>query len=166
MHMPSHTRIPLSVRIDQEDADFIASLKIEGAATPSEKIRELLKQARLAHTQTHDYAHVLSHMERLLHDAKHQILYSEKELGVHSAILARLFDLLPDLAASAADIGTDIDRHTLQQHELRVMQRIARLSEAVLQLAVAGHGIAYDDAVFKQLDNTLQLAQIIRSRQT
>ncbi|MDO4694758.1 MAG: hypothetical protein Q4A62_09110 [Eikenella sp.] len=164
--MPGHTRIPLSVRIDQEDADFIAALKIEGAATPSEKIRELLKQARLSHNQAHDYAHVLSNMERFLHTAKHQILYSEKELGVHSAILARLFELLPDLVATAADIAPDIDRHALQQHEHRVMQRIARLSEAVLQLAVAGHGSAYDDAVFKQLDNTLQLAHIIRSRQT
>ena len=53
--MNATNRIPVSVRITQEDADFIAELKIEGANTPSEKIRELLKQARLAHTQTRDY---------------------------------------------------------------------------------------------------------------
>ncbi len=45
----SANRIPLSVRIDQEEADFIAQLSIEGASTPSEKIRELLKQARMSH---------------------------------------------------------------------------------------------------------------------
>ena len=44
--MNATNRIPVSVRITQEDADFIAELKIEGANTPSEKIRELLKQAR------------------------------------------------------------------------------------------------------------------------
>ena len=43
--MNATNRIPVSVRITQEDADFIAELKIEGANTPSEKIRELLKQA-------------------------------------------------------------------------------------------------------------------------
>ena len=46
----SANRIPLSVRIDQEEADFIAQLSIEGASTPSEKIRELLKQARRPNT--------------------------------------------------------------------------------------------------------------------
>ena len=50
--MNATNRIPVSVRITQEDADFIAELKIEGANTPSEKIRELLKQARLAKKPT------------------------------------------------------------------------------------------------------------------
>lgn len=163
--MPSHNRIPLSVRIDQEDADFIAALQIEGAATPSEKIRELLKQARLSHTQQHDYAYVLDNMERFLHNAKHQILYSEKELGIHSAILARLFELLPDLVATAADISPEIDRHALKQHEHHVMQRIARLTEAILQLAVTGQSSAYDAAVFQQLHTTLRLAQLIHTSQ-
>ena len=58
--MNATNRIPVSVRITQEDADFISELKIEGANTPSEKIRELLKQARLAHTQTHDYGSALN----------------------------------------------------------------------------------------------------------
>lgn len=35
--MNATNRIPISVRITQEDADFIAELKIEGANTPSEK---------------------------------------------------------------------------------------------------------------------------------
>ncbi|MFC7683554.1 hypothetical protein ACTHRC_10005 [Neisseria sp. P0001.S009] len=41
--------ISISMRIAQEDADFIAELKMEGANTPSEKICELLKPACLAH---------------------------------------------------------------------------------------------------------------------
>ena len=35
--MNATNRIPISVRITQEDADFIAELKIEGANTASEK---------------------------------------------------------------------------------------------------------------------------------
>ncbi|MGN6977274.1 hypothetical protein ACTHSZ_23725, partial [Neisseria sp. P0006.S006] len=82
--MNATNRIPISVRITQEDADFIAELKIEGANTPSEKIRELLKLARLAHTQTRDYSSALTAQEQFFQAAKHEILHAEKQAGVHS----------------------------------------------------------------------------------
>ena len=59
-------RIPISVRISQEDADFIANLQVEGANTPSEKIRELLKQARQSYTQPQDYGTALAQAEQFL----------------------------------------------------------------------------------------------------
>lgn len=162
--MPNHNRIPLSVRIDQEDADFIAQLNIEGANTPSEKIRELLKQARLAHTQTQDYPHALTSMEQFFQVAKHHILHAEKELGVHSTILARLFELLPDLAASlASDIQQQPDLEALKAYEKAMMYRIVRLSDAILQLAITGKGAGYDDNVLDELENTLKLAQIVQA---
>ena len=39
-------RIPLSVRITDADAAFLAQYKAEGATTPSEKLRALLADAR------------------------------------------------------------------------------------------------------------------------
>ena len=156
-------RIPLSVRIDQEDADFIAQLQIDGASTPSEKIRELLKQARLAHEQERNYAHALDTMERFVYAAKHSVLHSEKELGVHSAILARLFEQLPDLVATlVADLPDNVDMAALREYEQKAMWRIVRLMDAMLQLAVVGKGAAYDDEVLSQLNNTLRLADIVR----
>jgi len=50
--MNATNRIPISVRITQEDADFIAELKIEGANTPSEKIRLFLSKI-LSHWRLH-----------------------------------------------------------------------------------------------------------------
>lgn len=164
--MPTSNRIPLSVRIEQEDADFIASLQIDGANTPSEKIRELLKQARLAHTQPHDYAAALMAMERFLHNAKHDVLCAEKKWGVHSHILARLFEQLPDLAATLAqDLPDDVDLAMLQNYEREAMWRIVRLMDSVLQLAVTGKGAAYDDKVLQDLENTLRLAAIVKATQ-
>ena len=64
---PSNSRVPISVRISQEDADFIASLQIQGANTPSDKIRELLRQARTLHTQGQDYESSLSLAEQPLY---------------------------------------------------------------------------------------------------
>ncbi len=161
--MNAGNRIPVSVRISQEDADFIAALDIEGAHTPSEKIRELLRQARLAYMQTRDYGAALHAMEQFFQNAKHGVLYAEKQYGVHSHILARLFELLPDLAATlAADLPVEADLEALKQYERETMRRIVRLADSVLQLAVTGKGAAYDDTVLQQLENTLRLAQIVK----
>ena len=161
--MNAGTRIPVSVRITQEDADFIAELKIEGANTPSEKIRELLKQARLAHTQTRDYESALTAQEQFLQAARRSVLHAEKQAGVHSHIVARLFEQLPDLAATlAADLPEEAAQPDLQKYERELMWRIVRLTDSILQLAVTGKGAAYDDTVLQQLENTLKLADIVR----
>lgn len=160
--MPAQNRIPLSVRIDQEDADFIAQIHLEGASTPSEKIRELLKQARIAHTQSHDYAHALDQMEHFVQNAKRTVLHAEKEHGIHSNILARLFEQVPDLAATlAADLPEHISENELREYEREMMWRVVRLTDAILQLAIIGKGAAYDDDVLLQLENTLKLAAIV-----
>lgn len=161
--MNASNRIPVSVRISQEDADFIANLNMEDANTPSEKIRELLKQARLAHTQMHDYGSALNAMEQFFQSAKRDVLHAEKEYGVHSHILARVFELLPDLGATlAADLPEDADLEMLKKYEREVMWRIVRLTDSILQLAVTGKGAAYDDNVLGELENTLKLAQIVQ----
>ena len=153
--MNATNRIPISVRITQEDADFIAELKIEGANTPSEKIRELLKLARLAHTQTRDYSSALT--------AQHDVLHAEKQAGAHSHIVARLFEQLPDLGATlAADLPEEADLDDLKKYERELMWRIVRLTDSILQLAVTGKGAAYDDTVLQQLENTLKLAKIVQ----
>lgn len=161
--MNATNRIPISVRITQEDADFIAELKIEGANTPSEKIRELLKLARLAHTQTRDYSSALTAQEQFFQAAKHEILHAEKQAGVHSHIVARLFEQLPDLGATlAADLPEEADLDDLKKYERELMWRIVRLTDSILQLAVTSKGAAYDDSVLQQLENTLKLAKIVQ----
>jgi len=161
--MAAANRIPISVRISQEDADFIAELKIEGANTPSEKIRELLTQARLAHSQTHDYGTALAAQEQFFQVARHDVLHAEKEWGIHSHIVARLFEQLPDFAATlAADLPENAQAADLKRYECELMRRIVRLTDSILQLAVTGKGAAYDDTVLQQLENTLKLAKIVQ----
>ena len=161
--MAAANRIPISVRISQEDADFIAELKIEGANTPSEKIRELLTQARLAHSQTHDYSAALAAQEQFFQVARRDVLHAEKEWGIHSHIVARLFEQLPDFAATlAADLPENAQAADLKRYECELMRRIVRLTDSILQLAVTGKGAAYDDTVLQQLENTLKLAKIVQ----
>lgn len=119
----------------------------------------------MAHMQTRDYGVALNAMEQFFQTAKHTVLYAEKQYGVHSHILARVFELLPDLGATlAADLSADADLETLKRYEQEAMWRIVRLTDGILQLAVTGKGAAYDDGVLAQLENTLKLAQIVRGQ--
>lgn len=162
--MPATTRVPISVRISQEDADFIASLQINGANTPSDKIRELLTQARTLHSQSMDYDTALTMAEQNLSTARHEILTLEKELGIHSHIVARIFEILPDLMAlMVADYPKSCDKSALIDFEKQAMWRVVRLMDSILQLAVTGKGAGYDDEVLGELNNTLNLAKIIHS---
>ena len=40
---------PLSFRVSDEDAEFLAGLQLPGAVTPSEKLRVLVTRARMEH---------------------------------------------------------------------------------------------------------------------
>lgn len=158
----SSNRIPVSVRISQEDFDFISHLQIDGANTPSEKIREILYQARIDHQKDKNYPTVLTQTEEMLFAAKHQLLTLEKTLGIHSHILARTFELVPDLMATlASEYPQSADKAVLVDYEKQVMWRIVRLMDSVLQLAVTAKGAGYDDKVLHELQNTLNLANII-----
>ena len=126
------------------------------------KIRELLKLARLAHTQTRDYSSALTAQEQFFQAAKHEILHAEKQAGVHSHIVARLFEQLPDLGATLAADYPKKPTSMIEKYERELMWRIVRLTDSILQLAVTGKGAAYDDTVLQQLENTLKLAKIVQ----
>ena len=82
---------------------------------------------------------------------------------MHSAILTRLFELLPDMMATlATDLPESPDIQQLREYEEKNLWRIVRLMDAVLQLAIVGKGAAYDDGVLQHLDNTLKLAAIVQ----
>lgn len=165
--MPVSNRIPLSVRIGQEEADFIASLQIEGAVTLSDKIRELLKQARQAHMGEQDFAHALAQAEQAVLPVRHRLVQAEQELGVHSAVLARLLAALPEWWALATSEGAQltVDAARLQAYEAAMTVHAVRLMEGLLQLMVGASDVAYDETVLHQLDNVLKLAQIVRQQQ-
>jgi hypothetical protein len=54
--------IPISVRITPGDAAFLAQRSIEGAKTPSEKIRGLIAQSREQQSSRRTYAESVAHL--------------------------------------------------------------------------------------------------------
>ncbi|MGN6948021.1 hypothetical protein ACTHS4_12835, partial [Neisseria sp. P0014.S009] len=76
-----------------------------------------------------DYSSAMTAQEQYFQAAKHEILNAEKKAGVHSHIVARLYEQLPDLGATlAADLPEQADLDDLKKYEPELMWRIVRLT--------------------------------------
>lgn len=158
------TRIPFSVRLDADDAQFIASLEMAGISTPSDKIRELLRLARVSVEGNNDYPSCLAQSDKMVQNARHQVLTAEKALGIHSPIVARVLELLPDLMATACtDNPKEPCKQALINYEKQIMWRVVRLMNGILQLGITGTA-GYDDAILDELGSTIALATLIQKQ--
>jgi hypothetical protein len=99
-NMPGKT-VPLSVRISDEDASFLARLDIEGAVTPSEKLRALLTSERRLREGGGDPADAEEMLEDLCRPARRRLRRAEKATGQRSEVAQKLYDRVPKLAALA-----------------------------------------------------------------
>lgn len=159
--------VPFSARISVEDAEFIAGLQIEGANTPSDKLRALLAEARRRHDNAGDYAGALHLAQDWLAPARRGILAREHELKLHSELVLRVMDWLPESLAfllASAGSAEHASASDLEQLERGLMERLARLMDAVLQLAVTGSSPCYDPkVVLERLPSVIQLIRLIVS---
>lgn len=163
--------IPLSVRIAHEDAEFIASLEIEGAKTPSDKVRAIITNARLRQQQGDSYALSLSSNQEMLAAAQQRCKELEHRYQMHSELPSRLFDWLPEtFAFLATTLQTTTDKNgdeVLRQLETGLMRRTATLMQSVLQLAITQRCPCYDEELMeKQLQQVLEIARVIMNNKS
>lgn len=160
--------IPLSVRITPEDAEFIAGLEVQGATTPSEKVRAVLSEARQRDTDFRDYRGCLSMAQELLAPSLRRVREAERELGVHSELVSKVGEWLPEVLAfmitsHAVDHG-DQQGAPAKAFEAGVADRIFRLIEAVMRMGVTETCQGYDKSVVSsRLGPVLELAGVARS---
>ena len=79
--MPGKT-VPLSVRVTDADAEFLARLDIAGATTPSEKLRALLTAERTRGEGAGDPHRSFEIIRDLLRPAQRGIRLAEAEQGI------------------------------------------------------------------------------------
>ncbi|MDP5135159.1 hypothetical protein ORJ04_04245 [Rheinheimera baltica] len=143
--------VPFSARISVEDAEFISTLEYDGAHTPSDKLRALLAETRRRHGSHADYGKNLAQMQEWMGQIKRQLLIRQQQLNQHSEPVLRVIDALPDLLATLQTLSarcTQLNVRELQQAECNVTQKILRINELLLPLAVT-----------EQRQNTTELTQ-------
>lgn len=162
-------QVPISARISQEDATFINRLSIEDAKTPSDKLRAIIAEARRQRERKPDYAGSLQMMQEIVLPVLQAIREKEVENGIHSELITRLAEWIPDVVAFlVSSINEKTERETKEamlQLEQGAAERLFRLMESILQLAVTGHCACYDpDAINRKIGPVLELSQIIMAR--
>ena len=159
--------VPISARVSDADAVFLARLSIVGATTPSEKLRALLADARRRHEGTQDYAHCLALMEETFAPALRRLRRLEHDAHIHSEVLKRLFTWLPDVAALLITGVPDEDENdqALKTLEVRVADRLFALFEETLHLALTTRSQCYDQQLISaRIDPVLELAKLIHDK--
>lgn len=161
--------IPMSVRISDEDAAFLATRAMPGAATPSDKIRMILKEARMRHDGGGDYATGLAYVQLQMDPLVTAVREAEGETGKHSELVVNFLHWLEESLAFAIANGRPMEegeakgrRKQLRELEAGLADRIAILMETVLRLAILPKNPCYDPtAVTRRLDSVLELADLI-----
>lgn len=162
--------VPLSARISVEDAEFLASLRIEGATTPSEKIRGLIADAKRRRAASSDYRSALTLLEASLGPSIRALREAEHAEGMHSEFVLGFAEWLPEavafFASGVSTLGDKERRKALEALEKGFADRVFRLLDLTLRLGVTPEFPGYSPSlVSDRLDRVLSLVDVIRSNQ-
>ena len=165
--MPLKT-IPISARVSHEDAEFISQLQINGATTPSDKLRAIIAEARRQRSRSKDYRGCFQMIQELLMPVIETIRQVELDNHEHSELITRSIEWLPDalayIVSSAPQTSDDNSAEKIHRLEQGLADRVFGLIESVLQMGVTKRCPCYDtDTIAQRVEPILELAQVIQS---
>lgn len=157
----------LSARVPSEDLEWLASLNIPGAVSPSDKLRTLIGQMRRQHEGTIDYAAGLAWLRELLAPFVTAMRALEHQHRTHSEALSLAAEWLPQLMAtllSARPAGRDARDRAVETEDI-VVQRCMQFLTSLLRLAITQQAACYNPAVVdKHLPQVLEVAEIVAAQ--
>jgi hypothetical protein len=157
--------VALSARLPAADAQFLTQWRVEGADTPSEKLRRVVRDTRERVRATTDYRQALRMTTELFGPSLEYVREAEVQVGQHSQLMARISEWLPEMTAylySAEGLAGPDTESNLKRLEGGVAMRVMALMQSVLQMAVTPDGPFYDPALLNdRLRGTLDTARVV-----
>ena len=154
----------LSARIPTEDLEWLSRLDIQGAVSPSDKVRSLIGQLRRQHEGTLDYQRSLAWLRDQVAPFVSAIRAIEHENRMHSEVLTLVAEALPQIMAtllSERGLTNDAKARAVEVEQI-VVQRCFQLLTSLLRLAVTSDAACYDPKVIEShVPRVLEIAQII-----
>jgi hypothetical protein len=154
----------LSARIPTEDLERLVSLDIQGAVSPSDKVRALIGQLRRQHEGTMDYQRSLAWLRDLVAPFVSAIRALEHRNQMHSEVLTLVTEGLPQIMAtllSERGLTQDATERAVEIEQI-VVQRCVQLLTSILRLAVTREAACYNPKVIDTyLPQVLEIADII-----
>jgi hypothetical protein len=154
----------VSVRIPTEDLEWLALFDVQGAATPSDKLRAFVTQVRKQHEGALDYGASMQWMRDLVAPFVAAKDGFEHRANKHSELIRLLTDWLPQVMAllvAESHLGREPQRKALELEE-KLAARVFQLITAILRLGVTQSADCYDPRVLeKHLPQVIELAGVI-----
>lgn len=140
--------VPLSVRVSEADATFLAALSLPEATTPSDKIRALIREARRRRQGRHEYTESLAFQQELFAPFLNGLREAEAAAGKHSELLVHLANWMPEaiafLVANLPEKDSEDVDPALDRLESGAADRVFALMDQVLRLGVTSRNPCYD----------------------
>ncbi len=159
----------VSVRIPEEDLEWLLGLDIAGARNPSDRIRSLIGTTRRQRAGASDYVACVAMLRDFLRPLQDALTGAERRVKLHSEVVATIVAGLPDIMAEAiAFPAVPADESavaTLTRIESDLAARTMRLLVQLLRLSITPAVPAYDPAVLDSyLAEIISIAALIRDR--
>ena len=156
----------LSVRVDDDDAAFLADLQIGDARTPSEKLRALLHSERRRQEGAKDALEAADLFSDLLQPTKRRIRQLEADAGLKSEFLRKFYDRLPEIAGEAL-VGPGRGREDLaeglKEFERTIVDDAFNFVQDVLELGFLPQNRFYDTGrIEERLATILDFVELVR----
>jgi hypothetical protein len=154
----------VSARIPVEDLEWLATLEVQGASTPSDKLRALLSQMRRQHEGSMEYSASLHWMRDLVAPFATAIGELEHRQGKHSEVLRLMGHWVPQLMAlliAESNLGREPLRKA-QEIEEKLLTRSMQLTMGMLRLGITPSAVCYDPELLdRHLPQLIELVQVI-----
>lgn len=154
----------VSVRVPGEDLEWLVTQEIQGATTPSDKIRALVSQHRRQHEGGADYSASLQWMRDVIAPFVTAVGAFEHRQSKHSELLRLAVDWVPQtmaLLVAENSFAREPQKKALEIEE-KLAARLFQLVMTLLRLGVTPTADCYDPRVLeKHLPQLLELAGII-----
>jgi hypothetical protein len=154
----------LSARIPAEDMEWLAGLEMQGAVSPSDKLRALIAQVRRQNEGTLNYERSLGWLRDLVAPFVNAIRAVEHHNRMHSEVLTIVGEWLPQVMATLLSerlLAKDAKARAMDVEDL-VVQRCFQLLASIMRLAVTRHAACYSpDVIDKHISPVLEVAEIV-----
>lgn len=155
-------KVQIGVRVSQEDAEFISKLHIEGARSPSDKLRSIIEEARKKAESSQDFGSTFRLMKAEISPIVEQIKKFEHESGGRSMVLERILEWMPEFYAHCLSVSSMEDKKQLAEYEKGVTDKIFHIFEALIHLQLSAHQNSYNpNIIHDHIEPIDKLIQII-----
>ena len=159
--------IPISVRLSDDDVAFLASYEVQGARTPSDKLREILKAAREREKGIQDVSSCEDLLRSMARPAEKGLRQLQRETGIRSDLVIKLYERLPEMFAEliASAPGPAGEEKDLRRFEADLSAELFSLIEEIFDLGLTSPSRTYDPELMeRRLKPILEIARILDQR--